>query len=74
MLLVVQFQGVKLSVMMAVLSIGRNVSMEFAGLGFKTRRVNVEGMRVIKLSEEALDCEDSEHLYWVLLNNELDWI
>jgi hypothetical protein len=48
--------------------------VEFAGLDFKTRRVNVEGMRVIKLSEEALDCEDSEHLYWILLNNELDWI
>ena len=37
--------------------------MEFAGLGFKRRGVNVEGMRVIKLSEEALDREDSEHFF-----------
>ncbi len=59
---------------MTVVAIGGDVSVEFAGLGFKSWGVDGESVGVIKLTEQALDCEDSEHFDWIRLNNELDWI
>lgn len=47
---------------MSMLSVSGNVCVKFARLSIENRRIDGESVRVIKLCEKTLDCEDSEHL------------